>query len=370
MDQKNSENFPDLKFNAPSYSDWLEAAKLELDGTDPIEKLTISKGSLKIKPYYHEPPQEDMGDFALKPAVNPYYGSRSWMNTPRIVVKDEKRANELALQYLNAGADGILFEPLKANIQLNVLLNRVKPEFCSLSFLIRDNFSQNAIDFNAWVEKEKISDTIAGGLYWENIPNLDFKKFLYNRSQNYSYLGVLVYPEMNAEDEIVTALEKGVNLLDQITNQGISADEVIHHFSFSLSVGTDIFLEIAKIKSLRILWYQVQGAYGVTKIKPVHIHTTSPSWLSEKFQPHGNLIKSTTAALAAIMGGCDSLTIEPEDQNSEMMSRVARNVSSILREESHLSRVADPAAGSYYLDSLTTELSKKAWQKFQSKMTL
>ncbi len=370
MDQKNSENFPDLKFNAPSYLNWLEAARQELDGTDPIEKLTISKGSLKIKPYYHEPPQENIGDFALKPAVNPHYGARSWMNTPRIAVRDEKRANELALQYLNSGADGILFETLKTNIQWNVLLNRIKPEFCSLSFLIGNNFSKSVVDFNAWVDQEKISETISGNLYWETLPKADFKKFLNNRSQNYSYLGVMVNPEMNAEDEIVNALEKAVDCLDQITSQGISADEVIHNFSFSLSVGTDIFLEIAKIKSLRILWYQIQGGYGVNKIKPVHIHVTSPSWLSEKFQPHGNLIKSTTAALAAIVGGCDSLTIEPEDQNSEMMSRVARNVSSILREESHLSRVADPAAGSYYLDSLTTELSEKAWQKFQSKVTV
>jgi methylmalonyl-CoA mutase len=370
MDQKNSENFPDLKFNAPSYSDWLEAGRQELDGIDPIEKLTISKGSLKIKPYYLEPPLEDIGDFALKPAVNPYYGARSWMNTPRIVIKDEKRANELALQYLNSGADGILFEPHKANIQLNVLLNRIKPEFCSLSFLIRNNFSQTDVDINAWIEKEKISDTINGNFYWETLPIADFKKILSTHSQNYSYLGVLVHPETNAEDELVKALEKSVNLLDQLTNQRISVDEIIHNFSFSLSVGTDFFLAIAKVKSLRNLWYQIQGAYGVTKIKPVHIHVTSPAWVSEKFQPHGNLIKSTTAALAAIMGGCDSLTIEPEDQDSEMMSRVARNVSSILREESHLSRVADPTAGSYYLDSLTTELSEKAWQKFQSKMAI
>lgn len=370
MDQKNSENFPDLTFKAPSYSDWLDAARQELDGIDPIEKLTILKGSLKIKPYYHEPPEEDIGDFALKAAVNPYYGARSWMNTPRIAVKDEKRANELALQYLSMGADGILFEPFNANIQLNVLLNQIKPEFCSISFLIGHNFSQSAVDFNAWVEKEKISDIIRGNLYWETLPKVDFKKIRSTHSQNYSYLGVQVQSEMNAEDEIVKALEKSVSVLDQITNQGISVDEGVHNISFSLSVGTDFFLEIAKIKSLRNLWYQIQGAFGVTKIKPVHIHVTSPCWVSEKFQPHGNLIKSTTAALAAIMGGCDSLTIEPEVQDSEMMSRVARNVSSILREESHLSRVADPTAGSYYLDSLTTDLSEKAWQKFQSKMTI
>jgi len=370
MDQKTSENFPDFNFSTPSYSDWLEASRLELNGADPIEKLTVLKGSLKIKPYYQESSKDDVNNFALKPAVNPHYGARCWMNTPRIAVTDEKKANELALQYLNGGADGILLEPRKANIQFDVLLNQIKPEFCTLSFLIHSNFSQSAFDFKAWVEKEINSNTITGSLYWEILPTTDLKKILSHQSQNYTHLGVLVQNEKNAEDEIAQALEKAVHVLDLITNQGISANEAIHDFSFSVSVGTDFFLEIAKIKTLRYLWYQIQGAYGVTNIKPVHIHVTSTAWINKEFQPHGNLIKSTTSALAAIMGGCDSLTIEPEDHGTEMMSRIARNVSSILRDESHLSRVADPTAGSYYLNSLTAELSEKAWHKFQSMMTI
>ncbi len=370
MDHKTSENFPDFNFSTPSYSDWLEAARLELNGADPIEKLSVLKGSLKIKPYYQESSKHDVSNFALKPAVNPHYGARSWMNTPRISVTDEKSAHELALHYLNSGADGILFEPLKANIQFDVLLNYIKPEFCTISFLIHSNFSQSAFDFRDWVEKEKISSTITGSLFWEIPPTTDLKKILSHQSKSYSHLGILVHNEKNAEDEIAQALEKAVHVLDLITNQSISVNEAINDFSFSVSIGTDFFLEIAKIKSLRYLWYQIQGAYGVTTIKPLHIHVTSTAWLNEEFQPHGNLIKSTTSALAAIMGGCDSLTIEPEDHSTEMMSRIARNVSSILRDESHLSRVADPTAGSYYLDSLTAELSEKAWQKFQSKMTI
>lgn len=370
MDQNTSENFPDFNFSTPSYSDWLEAARLELNGADPIEKLSVLKGSLKIKPYYQESSKDHVSNLVLKPAVNSHYGARCWMNTPRIAVTDEKNANRLALKYLNSGADGILFEPLKANIQFDVLLNQVKPEFCTLSFLIHNNFSQSALEFKAWVEKEKISSTITGSLYWEIPPAMDLKKILSHQSQNYTHLGVLVQKEKNTEDEIALALEKAVHVLDLVTNQGISANEAIRDFSFSISVGTDFFLEIAKIKSLRYLWYQIQGAYGVTNIKPVHVHVTSTSWSDKEFQPHGNLIKSTTSALAAIMGGCDSLTIEPEDHGTEMMSRIARNVSSILRDESHLSRVADPTAGSYYLDSLTAELSEKAWQKFQSKMTI
>lgn len=367
MKQKVSEKIAST-FTAPSYSDWLEVARLELDGADPIKKLSILKGSLEIKPYYNESAHGPLSDFELKPAVNPYYGARSWMNTPRIPVFDEKKANELALHYLNSGADGILFEPHKANIQWNALLNHIKPEFCPLSLLIRTDFSQSAFDFKNWKEKEQISNIVTGSIYWEALPSTDLKKNLSNLHPNYSMLGILVNPETNAEDEIANTLEKSVTFLDLITRQGISADEVISNFSFSLSGGTDIFLDIAKIKALRILWYQIQGAYSIAKINPTHIHVTSTAWVNENFQPHGNLIKSTTSALAAIMGGCDSLTIEPEDHNSETMARVALNVSSILREESNLSRVADTTAGSYYLDSIIAELAEKAWQLFQSKM--
>ena len=77
------------------------------------------------------------------------------------------------------------------------------------------------------------------------------------------------------------------------------------------------------------------------------------------------MLKSTSAALAAILGGCDALTVQPENENP-MMARIARNVSSILREESHLSKVADPTAGSYYLESLTNQLAINAWKKFQN----
>jgi methylmalonyl-CoA mutase len=368
MKQKVSEKIPDFTFTAPSYSDWLESARLELDGADPIKKLSVLKGSLEIKPYYFESAHGPLSDFELKPAINPYYGARSWMNTPRIPVIDEKKANELALRYLNSGADGILFEPLKANIQWNVLLNHIKPEFCPLSLLIRTDFSQSAFDFKNWVEKEQISNIITGSIYWEALPNADLKENLSSLNPNYLMLGILVNSETNAEDEIANTLEKSVNLIDLVTRQGISAAEVIHNFSFSLSGGTDIFLDLAKIKALRILWCQIQGAYGIVKIKPAHIHVTSTVWANENLQPHGNLIKSTTSALAAIMGGCDSLTIEPEDHNSETMARVAQNVSSILREESNLARVADATAGSYYLNSIIAELSEKAWQIFQSKM--
>lgn len=356
-------NNPEFAFPIPTFEEWLTIARQELDGADPLQKLSLEKGTLTIKPYYQSRKDNSQQDFELKPAINPYYGARGWLNTPRIPVLDEKHANDLALHFLNTGADGILFEPLQANIQFDRLLHQIKPEYCSLSFLIRKDVAMNPTDFFTWAVKNKFTETVTGCMFSEVTP-----ANAVDTLNKYEALGIIVHPEKNIEDEIVNALQKSVDIIESMSRQNIQIESLVTQIAFSVSIGSDFFLEIAKLRALRNLWYQVQGAYGVTKIKPVHIHASSSVWNKEEFQPHGNMIKSTMSALSAILGGCDSLTIEPEDQNNEMMSRIARNVSSILREESYLSKVADPVAGSYYLDSLVAELSEKAWQKFQTKM--
>lgn len=360
-----TEKHPDFNFPVCTFNQWQEAARQELGETRSIEKLSLFKGSLKIKPYYDASTCAQIEDFQQVPATNPFYGARSWVNMPRIEVSDEKQANELALGHLQSGADGILFEPVKANLRFDVLLAQIKPEFCRLSFLIRPDYAQNALDFNLWVEKSNDPKNFTGCFFWENFSPVDLKELKFS-SQNFFSRGLIIPPHENAEDEIVFGLEKAARFLNESSNQHDVA-HFINQVAFSLSVGTDLFLEIAKLKSLRNLWYQIQGAYMGAASNAIHIHATSPVWIKEEFQPHGSMIKSTLAALSSIAGGCDSLTIEPEG-NDKMTTRIALNVSSILREEAYLSKVADPTAGSYYLDSLVATLSEKAWQKFQTRM--
>jgi methylmalonyl-CoA mutase len=100
----------------------------------------------------------------------------------------------------------------------------------------------------------------------------------------------------------------------------------------------------------------------------LHLHVRSASWIDEKFQPHGNLLKATTAAMAAVMGGCNALTIDADDANNITMTRMARNVSSILREESHLDKVADPLAGAYAVQEMTHALAHAAWPLLQQNL--
>ena len=81
------------------------------------------------------------------------------------------------------------------------------------------------------------------------------------------------------------------------------------------------------------------------------------------------MLKSTTSAISCILGGCDLITVEPEEEGNPLKSRIGRNVLTLLREESHLNQPADAAAGSYYLESLTDQMAKEAWTQFQKAVT-
>jgi len=369
MESGGSEKKTNFPFDYPSYDEWLAVARQELDGADPIEKLSIKKGNLDILPFYSAPLKESVEYSVLKPSSNPYLGARSWMNTPKILVSDEKKANEIALEYLNSGAEGILFDCLSEEIDPVILLDKISLADCNISFLVNEAAEKWLQDFQLFAESNFNKDQIKGCVFWRSMPNnyADIAQRFSPWTQFYS-LGIIVEQQEDITDDIAKTLHAVVQLMDTFSEEKNNAQIILNQISFSVSTSTDFFLEIAKLKSLRNLWYQIRGAYELKNDKPLHIHANSTAWIKDSFQPHGNMIKSTASAMASIAGGCDSLTVEPEDPTHETMSRIARNVSSILREESLFSKVADPTAGSYYIDAITDQLSEKAWSKFQSLM--
>ncbi|MCK5207219.1 MAG: methylmalonyl-CoA mutase, partial [Cyclobacteriaceae bacterium] len=151
---------------------------------------------------------------------------------------------------------------------------------------------------------------------------------------------------------------------------GISAEMVIRNMEFCLPVGTDYFLEIAKLRTLRILFYKIAESYGLSEYDPgsLNIHSVSSSWTKTVYDPYVNMLRNTTEAMSAVIGGCNALTISPYNENfeqpTELSKRISRNVSNILKEESYFDKIVDPSAGSYYIENITDELVQKAWQLF------
>jgi methylmalonyl-CoA mutase len=173
-----------------------------------------------------------------------------------------------------------------------------------------------------------------------------------------------------AVQELAIMLATGVAYLRAMDQRGLAPELVFRRLRFITAVGRDLFMETAKLRALRTVWTRVAGACGVsleaTKA-PVHA-ISSPRCLTVR-DPWVNILRGTTAAYSAVIGGADAVTVLPFDsvagRSDELARRLAINTSTILREESSVDRVRDPAAGSYYVEKLTADLSEAAWTEFQ-----
>jgi methylmalonyl-CoA mutase len=182
---------------------------------------------------------------------------------------------------------------------------------------------------------------------------------------NFRTYGVIL-DEDTPVKEISNACLQGVRVIDTLLEQGYAIDKIVRNITFLVPLTTRLFTDVAKLRALRILWFQVVSSYGASSTpNDLFLHGYSLPWIKESYQPHGNMLKSTIAAIAGISGHCNALTIVPEDSSSRMMSRIARNTSTILLEESHLGKVNDPFAGAYALEVMTDRIAQDSWTLFQ-----
>lgn len=175
-----------------------------------------------------------------------------------------------------------------------------------------------------------------------------------------------------AVQELALTLASAVEHLRALDERNVPLEVAAPRFLFSFSVDTRFFLEIAKLRAARLLWARVVAACGGddAAARPrIHVRTSRRN--KSRLDRHTNLLRATTESLAAILGGCDSLQVAPyaaeagDAAEDEIARRRARNIPLILRHESHLDRVADPAGGSWYVENLTAELAAAAWTLFQ-----
>lgn len=171
-----------------------------------------------------------------------------------------------------------------------------------------------------------------------------------------------------AVEELAFGIATGAEYLRALGAEGIDADAAAPQFVMSLSLGSNFFMQIAKLRAARLLWAKILEAFGAKPL-PLYIHARTSLFNKSSLDPHTNMLRTTSEAFAAAVGGADSLHIAPFDetirQPDEFSRRIARNVHVILAEECNFSDVADAAGGSWFVESLTLELAKKAWALFQ-----
>lgn len=175
----------------------------------------------------------------------------------------------------------------------------------------------------------------------------------------------------SAVQELGYSLATGAEYLRELIRRGIDPDAAALSLSFSFSVTTNLFPEIAKLRAARILWAKIVRAFGARDEEAwkMFLHARTSTWNKTIHDPYNNMVRTSLEAFAAAVGGCESMYVAPFDEPlgrpSDFSMRIARNQQLLLREEAYLSQIVDPAGGSYYVEALTDAMAREAWKLFQ-----
>ncbi len=182
------------------------------------------------------------------------------------------------------------------------------------------------------------------------------------------------YPYANAGgstvQELAFALATAVSYLRALQELGVDIHTGARSMQFAFSIGSDFFMEIARLRAARLLWAKIVQAFGGdADAQKMTLHGRSARWNKSLNDITVNLLRSTTEAFAAAIGGVDSLHVAPYDEEAappdNFSRRIARNTQVILQEEANLTRLVDPAGGAYFVESLTDHVAGRAWALFQ-----
>lgn len=174
----------------------------------------------------------------------------------------------------------------------------------------------------------------------------------------------------SAVQELAYTLATGVEYLRQLAKLGLDVNTTAPRLRFAVTVGTNFFLEIAKLRALRMLWSRVVASAGGNETaQKLLLHVRTSQWNKSVVDPYNNLLRTTVEAFAGVLGGCDSMQVGAFDEvvrpPDDFSRRIARNTQLVLQKECELTHVIDPAGGSWFVENATAEIASRAWALFQ-----
>ncbi|MEL7146516.1 MAG: methylmalonyl-CoA mutase family protein [Bacteroidota bacterium] len=356
------------EFGPVTKSQWLEKASRDMKGNNPFEQYVKSFGEeIKQMPYYDSSDKVDetSTNIACLLHKRPF---ENWYNTQEIHVIDEEKCNQLALSALSSGVTGLHFVFSNTQPDLKRLLQNIKLPY------IYSCFSGLNVNFLGQYIENEYSDEEQEKIQLSVIDSINNDTKVNSGNENTFKVGrkdyALTLRVTNPDDLTKIIAEKMSQFVDFVTS---SNDENVQNLFNRVIVCNSCidhyFLEVAKLRAVRILFAEI-GAYYKVESPRIFIQsktTTSTDHLD-------NLLTNTTQSMAAITGGTDAIIVtphlhtesanQPTPAEAEFSSRIARNVSNLIDEESQLGKVMDPAAGSWYISNLTQMLVNQSWKKF------
>ena len=353
-------------FEAVSSKQWKQQIQYELKGADYNETLVWeSPEGIKVKPFYHNDETQVNLD-----AIVP---SKPFAIVQNIFVHDVKKSNTRALETLQRGAESIRFtlendafsiEELMQNLPLENVNYYFNLPFLSLEFSNKINDFASKNKANIFIQNDPIGQLVKDGNWFENLEK-DFEKLSTIASKT-------IVPFLTISSGIYQ--NAGANIVQQLAYTLAHANEYFNRIpainqpiTIEVAVGTNYFFEIAKLRTLRLLFNTLASEYNHNF--DCHIIATPTKRNKTLYDYNVNMLRTTTECMSAILGGADAVTNLAYDaiyhKDNEFGDRISRNQLLVLKHESYFDKVNNPADGAYYIETLTEQLAEKALELFK-----
>lgn len=371
-------------FSPVHKQEWLDRISKDLKGK-PLEDLCwhLADG-ITVDPFAHA------DDFTAAPQpVHP--GAIDWEISEDVEESDPAAANRQALEALGFGAESLYFnvhaqtgsvlpEPLLAGIYLDhisllfggpALTDAPAAVLAALgSQAKQQGLHPHALRGALYYDPEAATGQVRDWRYLAEL--LQYARSEFPGFRCITVEGRTRYAGPRAvTTELSGLLRQGQGYLEKLSGRGDDPGAVAAQMQFAVYVGKSYFVEMAKLRAFSLLWMNVLKAWGAAPVLPVLDVRFYPGDYSDDL--YSNMIRATTMAMSAVLGGAHRLTVLPYDTGRENQAtyprpfarRIARNVQHLLKLESGFGEMADPVAGSYYLEKLTAQLAQAAWEQFR-----
>ncbi len=357
-------------FNPVSAKQWKQKIQVDLKGADYNDTLIWnSNEGVSVKPFYHSDEFSELPETSNTKATQ-------WKICQSIFVADVKKSNLKAVNAIKRGAESIKFIIPNDVVSIEDLLKNINPTSTPLYFdllFLNNEYVKQLCAISAktgiHIQTDIIGNLARNGNWFSNLKD-DHKHFeSIVKSTNTFSVDASLYQNSGANmvQQLAYSLAHVNEYLNHLDNIIESKKKQSLQVNFQVSVNTNYFFEIAKLRALRILWNTLASEYNINP--DCHI-VASPSTRNKTLYDYNtNMLRTTTECMSAILGGANTICNLPYDaiyhKDNEFGERIARNQLLVLKHESYFDKVNNPADGAYYIESLTNQLAEKSLELFK-----
>jgi methylmalonyl-CoA mutase len=411
-------------FKPSTLDDWQEAAKKSAPQSDLKALNWITPEGIEVKPLYTSQDLQGLAHADTLPGFEPYlrgpqatmYAVRPWTIRQYAGFSTAQESNAFYRKSLAAGGQGVSVafdlathrgydsdhprvtgDVGKAGVAIDsvedmkILFDQIPLDKVSVSMTMNGAVLPVLAGYivaaeESGVSQEKLSGTIQNDILKEFMvrntyiyppePSMriigDIIAYTAQKMPKFNSISISGYhmQEAGANQalELAFTLADGMEYVKLALGKGLNIDDFAGRLSFFWAVGMNFYLEIAKMRAARLLWCRIMKDFGAQAPKSLMLrtHSQTSGWSLTEQDPFNNIVRTTIEAMAAVFGGTQSLHTNSFDEAialpTEFSSRIARNTQLIIQEETHITSVVDPWAGSYMMEKLTQDMVDKAWE--------